>query len=106
MEYAEALVDDGAQVTKIEGGYYEFTSDGSAACGLELSINVAILFLANDYAGRMFNSLVMPRLQRMYNEYKIKQDSTTDFSKMGPVEKQVGGSLPSACAVRQHRDAP
>ena len=58
------------------------------ACGLELSLNVAILFLFNDFGTRMVNSLIVPRLTRMYNEYQIKQDTTTDFSLMGPVEKQ------------------
>ena len=65
-----------------------YAASSGRACGLELSTSVGVLFLVNDFAGRMASSVILPRIMRKLNERAILADKTSNVNKMGPVEKQ------------------
>eukprot|EP00615_Pteridomonas_danica_P004290 CAMPEP_0114374788 /NCGR_PEP_ID=MMETSP0101-20121206/35870_1 /TAXON_ID=38822 ORGANISM="Pteridomonas danica, Strain PT" /NCGR_SAMPLE_ID=MMETSP0101 /ASSEMBLY_ACC=CAM_ASM_000211 /LENGTH=830 /DNA_ID=CAMNT_0001528687 /DNA_START=1 /DNA_END=2493 /DNA_ORIENTATION=- len=61
---------------------------GSDHCGHELAIQVAVVFIGNDFANRISNSIILPFLTRKYKAYTIAQDDSIAGEKMGPVELQ------------------
>jgi hypothetical protein len=61
---------------------------GSTSCGLELSIQVAVVFLFNDFGTRITNSVILPFIMRWYHNYKADNDKTMVAKNMGPIEKQ------------------
>jgi hypothetical protein len=50
-------------------------TSSNRACGLELGTNVLILFLGNDFAGRLANSVIFPRIARFLAEYVEARDA-------------------------------
>lgn len=61
---------------------------GSDHCGHELALQVAIVFVGNDFANRMSNSLLIPFVTRKFKAYMIARDDSIAGEKMGPVELQ------------------
>mmetsp|Transcript_29683 Transcript_29683/g.34946 ORF Transcript_29683/g.34946 Transcript_29683/m.34946 type:complete len:569 (-) Transcript_29683:973-2679(-) len=59
---------------------------GEDYCGRELSLQVGMVFLVNDFGNRIFVSLIQPFLTRQYKSFMIMH--ATDMGKMGPIEEQ------------------
>lgn len=57
-------------------------------CGLELSIQVAVVFLVNDFGTRIANSVIIPFLTRRFASYQAERSKTMKAENMGPIEKQ------------------
>ena len=70
----------------VEGCYDAVTQ--SEVCGVELSIQVATVFIFNDFLSRLAKSAVVPELKRLYKAHVLKGNSSLVLDSMGPCEQQ------------------